>query len=110
MCSPRGARYEPRTGEQVRAVFTLAWKLQPCIIFIDEIDAFLRERKARRCICAHGTDFDLTRRWMDGWREISDGDRRGMRPCGWVAGPERGLGLARATSRPALPSLRAYLP
>ncbi|EKX32563.1 hypothetical protein GUITHDRAFT_91001 [Guillardia theta CCMP2712] len=29
----------------VRAVFTLAWKLQPTIIFIDEIDSFLRERK-----------------------------------------------------------------
>ena len=28
----------------VRAVFTLARKLQPAIIFIDEIDAFLRER------------------------------------------------------------------
>ena len=23
----------------------MAWKLQPCIIFIDEIDSFLRERK-----------------------------------------------------------------
>ncbi|KAJ1494055.1 P-loop containing nucleoside triphosphate hydrolase protein [Baffinella frigidus] len=29
----------------VKAVFTLAWKVQPCIIFIDEIDSFLRERK-----------------------------------------------------------------
>ncbi|XP_063901433.1 outer mitochondrial transmembrane helix translocase-like isoform X1 [Zophobas morio] len=28
----------------VNAVFTLATKLQPCIIFIDEIDSFLRER------------------------------------------------------------------
>ena len=26
-------------------MFTLAWKLQPCIISIDEIDSFLRERK-----------------------------------------------------------------
>ena len=27
-----------------QAVFTLALKIQPCIIFIDEIDSFLRSR------------------------------------------------------------------
>jgi len=30
----------------VKAIFTLAWKVQPCIIFIDEIDAFLRSRSS----------------------------------------------------------------
>lgn len=29
------------------AVFTLAKKIQPCIIFIDEIDSFLRSRNAQ---------------------------------------------------------------
>lgn len=29
-----------------RALFTLAAKVQPCIIFIDEIDSFLRERRS----------------------------------------------------------------
>mmetsp|Transcript_23140 Transcript_23140/g.54999 ORF Transcript_23140/g.54999 Transcript_23140/m.54999 type:complete len:386 (-) Transcript_23140:63-1220(-) len=29
----------------VKAVFTFAWKVQPAIVFIDEVDAFLRERK-----------------------------------------------------------------
>lgn len=28
------------------AVFTLAKKIEPCIIFIDEIDSFLRSRNA----------------------------------------------------------------
>eukprot|EP00803_Ostreobium_quekettii_P001113 evm.model.scf_427.2 EVM.evm.TU.scf_427.2 scf_427:21425-24896(-) len=28
----------------VRAIFTLAWKLEPCIIFIDEVDALLSSR------------------------------------------------------------------
>lgn len=30
----------------VTAVFTLAWKIQPCVIFIDEIDSFLGTRKS----------------------------------------------------------------
>jgi SpoVK/Ycf46/Vps4 family AAA+-type ATPase len=30
----------------VRAAFTLAEKIQPAIIFIDEIDAFMRHRRA----------------------------------------------------------------
>jgi SpoVK/Ycf46/Vps4 family AAA+-type ATPase len=37
-------KYVGETEKLSRALFTLAQKLQPCIIFIDEIDALCRER------------------------------------------------------------------
>jgi SpoVK/Ycf46/Vps4 family AAA+-type ATPase len=39
-------KYYGETQKMTSALFSLAKKIQPCIIFIDEIDAFLRERRS----------------------------------------------------------------
>eukprot|EP00249_Psilotum_nudum_P007697 c20757_g1_i1 orf=231-1370(-) len=43
----------------VTAIFTLAYKLQPCIIFIDEVDSFLGQRRntEHECVTNMKTEF-----------------------------------------------------
>lgn len=72
----------------VRAVFTLARKLSPCIIFIDEIDAFLRERKSTD----HVVDSQMKAEFMALWDGIeSDRD---------VNHEQFGIVVIGATNRP----------
>eukprot|EP00871_Galdieria_phlegrea_P000968 jgi/Galph1/1872/GphlegSOOS_G573.1 len=40
------SKWVGETNHLVHAVFSLAYKIQPCILFIDEIDALFRERSA----------------------------------------------------------------
>lgn len=49
----------------VDAIFSLAKKLQPCIIFIDEIDAFLRKRQS--------TDHEITTNIKSEFMQLWDG-------------------------------------
>ncbi|KAJ3177621.1 hypothetical protein HDU87_004374 [Geranomyces variabilis] len=56
----------------VSAVFTLAEKLQPCIIFIDEIDSFLRERKSQD----HEVIAMMKAEFMTLWDGLGTGDMR----------------------------------
>ncbi|KAI8817791.1 P-loop containing nucleoside triphosphate hydrolase protein [Fimicolochytrium jonesii] len=56
----------------VSAVFSLAHKLQPCIIFIDEIDSFLRERKSQD----HEVTAMMKAEFMTLWDGLSTGDMR----------------------------------
>ena len=37
-------KYVGETSQLVRAIFSLAFKIQPCILFIDEMDSLFRER------------------------------------------------------------------
>lgn len=58
------------SNKLVAAIFSLARKLQPCIIFIDEIDSFLRERKSSD----HEVTANLKTEFMTMWDGLtSDG-------------------------------------
>lgn len=58
------------SNKLVAAIFSLARKLQPCIIFIDEIDSFLRERQSTD----HEVTANLKTEFMTMWDGLtSDG-------------------------------------
>lgn len=59
----------------VTAVFTLAWKIQPCIIFIDEIDSFLGTRKSSDHEAVNSMKTEFMSLW-DGF--LTDNDARVM--------------------------------
>ncbi|KAF0852511.1 mitochondrial AAA+ superfamily ATPase [Andalucia godoyi] len=68
----------------VRATFSLARKLQPCIIFIDEMDAFLKDRSS-------GTDHEATSAMKAEFMSLWDG---------FQAGDECRVVVMGATNRP----------
>jgi SpoVK/Ycf46/Vps4 family AAA+-type ATPase len=58
----------------IRAIFTLAAKLEPCIIFIDEVDAFLTKRGGAS---EHEATLSAKTEFMQLWDGIEGA--RGMR-------------------------------
>lgn len=52
------------------AVFSLAEKVQPCIVFIDEIDAFLRNRQA----CDNEATAMMKAQFLSLWDGFSSGE------------------------------------
>ena len=63
-------KYFGESSKLLSSVFSLAKKIQPCIIFFDEIDGMMRERSAEEQSCSYGfkTEF-LTH--MDGMKTDS---------------------------------------
>ena len=55
------------------AVFSLARKLQPCIVFIDEIDAILGTRKG----FDHETSTQMKAEFMTHWDGLTSADKKG---------------------------------
>lgn len=59
------------SNKLVAAIFSLARKLQPCIIFIDEIDSFLRERQSTD----HEVSSNLKTEFMTLWDGLTSEGR-----------------------------------
>ena len=63
-------KYVGETNLQVRALFSLAQKLSPCIVCIDELDGLFRERSSSE----HDVSRDLKTEFLQWWDGIaSDG-------------------------------------
>jgi SpoVK/Ycf46/Vps4 family AAA+-type ATPase len=60
----------------VTAVFTLAYKLQPSIIFIDEVDSFLGQRR----VTEHEALTNMKTEFMSLWDGFTT-DRKILTPC-----------------------------
>ena len=61
-------KYYGESQQIVKAIFTLAEKMHPCIIFIDEIDALFRTRGEGE----HSTDRSIKTEFMQLWDSIDD--------------------------------------
>lgn len=71
----------------VRAVFKLALKLQPAVIFIDEIDSFLRERSSSD----HQAHSDMKCEFMTLWDGIGTDDNSAVIVLGVSTAPNLGI-------------------
>ena len=61
-------KYIGDTNQLLKAVFTLAQKLQPCIVFVDEMDAIFRARYESE----HSIDREVKTEFMQLWDSVVD--------------------------------------
>ena len=59
--------------KNAKAVFTLARRLAPCVIFIDEVDSILSSREGSSDDSAHGTLTSVKTTLMAGWDGLNSG-------------------------------------
>jgi SpoVK/Ycf46/Vps4 family AAA+-type ATPase len=59
--------------KNAKAVFTLARRLAPCVIFIDEVDSILSSREGSSDDSAHGTLTSVKTTMMSEWDGLNSG-------------------------------------
>lgn len=66
--------YVGETEKIIRAVFSLASKLSPCVLFIDEIDSFLKNRSGDD----HGVSSNVKAQFMQLWDGLLSSNNNGV--------------------------------
>lgn len=84
-------KYVGETNLNVRALFSVARKISPCVIFVDELDGLFRERG--------GEDHDVGRDLKTEFLQLWDGIRRNNSRSGGTGGLSSVLVIG-ATNRP----------
>lgn len=92
-----GSKWYGDSTKLVRAAFSLAEKLSPCVIFIDEVDALLGQRSGGSQ--EHEASRELKNEFFMRWDGLRSGSRY-VSKNGDGKGPERRVMVLGATNRP----------
>eukprot|EP00956_Cyclotella_meneghiniana_P018330 scaffold30514_cov73-Cyclotella_meneghiniana.AAC.3 len=85
-------KYVGETNLNVRALFSVATKISPCIIFVDELDGLFRERG--------GEDHDVSRDLKTEFLQLWDGIRHNHLQGGGIGSESSSVLVIGATNRP----------